>query len=154
MSAVQDAIDGAAAALDAIDWTTVLGENVIVDATPERWWTIENRRKQTILQVFGGGSEFTVMNRAGVLIEELTFYVATIRHVGFDQASLLRVEQLANAEAIQKKAIQTVRDWIVAHETLALSRIEKPDRYDVEQLAKGDFVSAVAFVVTDPHGML
>lgn len=148
MSAVQPAIDGITAALQAVNWVTAHGVAVTVDSTPARVWTIAERRAGPIVYVFGGGSLFEPFGRKLWLTEQPAVFVSTMRHVGVT-AGQTNTAGIAAAEAIATTALQTTRNWIVASARFAPLRFEKPERFDMDQLLKGEFLSTLALTLAD-----
>lgn len=149
MSSVQAAIDGVTTALQAVNWVTAVGQAVTVDKTPERVWTLAERRAGAIVYVHAGGSTFELSGRNLLLLESPTLYLTTMRHIGIESNGQLNAAGLAAAEAVARRALVTAKDWIVASERFAPIGFEKPERYSQEQALNGDFVSSLGITLLD-----
>lgn len=149
MSSIQAALDEASAALEAVTWPTALGENVLVDETPGRKFTLDERTSNIVLHVFGGGSDFALMNKAGVLMQEPTFWLCAMHYIGFDEANALRKERIVSAEAVADAAMAAIKNAMIASERFVFQQIAKPERMSAEQIAIGDFVTHYGFVLKD-----
>lgn len=151
-AAAQTAIDAIKTALEAVDWATACGvPSVLVDATPGRAFTIQERREKPILHLFGGRSNFNIIpTRQGKLQEQPTIFVSTIFHLGFEPSNgAVDLTLLGVIEGVLMKALTVTRDTLIAS-TLGFvpTDIERLERYDPDHMTQGDFVSTLAFTVT------
>jgi hypothetical protein len=149
VSGVQAAIDECATALRAVDWQALVGLSVVVDATPARVWTLDERRDHPIVYLFGGGQRFNLLNRDGLLLVQPTLYAATMFHLGSNDDGQLVAARLALAESIFTHMTRTIRDCLVRSARFAPALFDQPERFDPDQVLRADYVSTLAVTLQD-----
>jgi hypothetical protein len=147
MSVMGDAVDVVYAALAAATFAIP----VTVSKTPMREWKVEDLRDTCAVQVEGTSTGYEVDDRSGALSVAPDVSVTIISRIGSTNGQPNNTT-FAEAEAVADTALTTVRQAVLLDSRWALVGVDRPVRYDQEQLRSGRvFMTEIVFSLLDTN---